>query len=136
MLIVLNQSPALFTLSQKAYARLIELGIPVRPANAWRGDGDGPVVIYDEAVDGVLVSDNPDDAEKSAGGWIHSDYRYSTEDFMFGENRTHPLLVQVVQELGQDASADGARLRIFDIPDTVAPIITNDGAGWEVAAWL
>lgn len=39
--------------------------------------------------------------------------------------RTDPILIQVVEELGQEANGDGAELEVVTIPDDVAYYITD-----------
>lgn len=48
--------------------------------------------------------------------------------FYRDENRNNPLLVQVVEELGEKANGDHASLRVVEIPDDVKwEIVEYDG---------
>ncbi len=39
------------------------------------------------------------------------------------KNRTHPLVIKVVEELGDEANGRHAKLKIIDVPDDVKWII-------------
>lgn len=47
------------------------------------------------------------------------------------EYRSHPLLIQVVEELGEEANGEDARLKIVEIPDNTLFYINNfEGSEW------
>ena len=104
MKVVINTCAGGFGLSQAAYKRLIELGVPegpyVRPT--WNSETD----CYDSEPrnEGIIFNNNGND-EGYGGGW------FITED------RSHPLLVQVVEELGAAAGCVRADLKVVEIPD-------------------
>lgn len=86
MKIVINKCHGGFGLSDAAYEKMIEWGIPALPA-----DRDG---------------------------WAR-------------ENRTHPMIIKAVTELGSAANGDYASLAVVDIPDDVEwQIDEYDGLEW------
>lgn len=92
-----------FSLSDKAYERLIELGIP--RVNYSDNEDSNRQVIYDDTL--------ADDEDKIGFGrfwdnWISDD-----------NSRTHPLLIQVIEELGKESWGSSAELRIIKIPSDV-----------------
>lgn len=99
MKLVLNKCYGGFGLSDLAYRRLIELGVKV----------------YDD------INDLPE-ARESEELWIlddkrHRNYYSNVDDSQF---RSHPLLIQVVEELGEeDASGQLSMLKIVEIEDGV-----------------
>lgn len=106
MKIVINTCFGGFGLSQKAYKRLIELGMPC--------------VAYEPGK-----SDSNDDKIIFKGGLTSNDKEY-WDTWMRYEDRNNPLLVQVVEELGEEADGTCASLSIVDIPDDV---------DWEISEY-
>ena len=93
--IAINDCWGGFGLSQKAYERLIELGFPVC------------------SID--LDAEEPEPT-------IYEDDRPGRDRYwrMWDDNeRTHPLLLQVINELGDEASGGLAKVRIVTVPDDV-----------------
>jgi len=122
MKIVINKCFGGFGLSDAAYEKLIEWGIPVRQYQEQERDEKTNLYKSEPLNDGEIIFDHTSgiqthltDAVISLGG------RYW--DSWTGENRAHPLLIKVVEELGERASAKHAELAIVDIPD---------GVGWEI----
>ncbi len=129
--VVINKCYGGFNLSQKAYAKLVEYGVPVRKyIEQKRGDNglylpepnnDGEV-LFDRSLTprvsgdgpGALIDnqywDNPDSNSSYWGRYWETWTR---------DNREHPLVVRVVEELGDDANGDCARLKIVEIPADV-----------------
>lgn len=108
--VVINKCYGGFGLSDKAYEKLIEWGIPTTSIKDTRK--------FEEII---YVSENADDSLLGTLYW--SDY--------FRNNRSHPLLIKVVEELGEDANGHFSELRIVEIPDDVEYIIEEyDGMEW------
>ncbi len=124
MKIVINKCFGGFGLSEAAYEKLIEWGIPVRQYQEQERDketgrykpqflNDGEV-IFDRKL-GTGGSDTHQDLTRamiSLGG------RYW--DSWTEGNRDHPLLIKVVEELEKEASGKCAELVIVDIPNAVS----------------
>lgn len=110
--VVINRCFGGFGLSDKAYERLIELGMTAQPYNE---DGN-----LDEGVD-ISVHTDPKDA-----GVFGKYYKHWSE-----KERTDPRLVQVVEELGRKANDRFAELKIVEIPDDIEWTIEEyDGVEW------
>lgn len=100
MKVVINKRWGGFGLSDKAYERLKELGYDKRAIK----DSKKPAkeIAIDEKR-GFIKKDK-------TRNW----YYWSAADYI---ERNDPLLVQVVEELGEEANADLAKLVIVEIPD-------------------
>lgn len=106
MKIVINGCFGGFGLSDKAYERMIELGIPL--------------VEYINEEQGKVIHTNYDSPIIKLSGTKYWDSW--TRDC---ESRSDSILVQVVEELGDEASNRFAELKIVDIPDDVCYGITE-----------
>jgi hypothetical protein len=98
MKIVINKCWGGFGLSQEAWKRLIELGVPVYDID------------NNNVEDTFVVFRNED-------GEFWNTWR--------GEERANPLLVQVVEELGEKADGDHAALKVVEIPEGVDWLIDD-----------
>jgi len=125
MKVVINNCYGGFGLSDKAYERLAELGVPIRKyIQEMRGDdglfkqetGNEGEVIFDRELTPVGEDKFNDIYHKYKGKSRFSERYWDT---WTRESRTHPLLIQVVEELGKDASSEVADLKIVEIPDDV-----------------
>lgn len=111
--IVINTCFGGFGLSETAYERLIELGIPVRKyiEEEMRKDGTYKKVPQNE---GQVIFDrnlsDPKDPMISFG-------RYW--EVWIDKERENPFLIKVVEELGKKANGRYAELKIVEIPDNV-----------------
>lgn len=125
--VVINKRFGGFSLSDEAYERLIELGVPVRkytnqPINPETGLYDIPVpenegeVIFDRELT-PKGEDSMNDIYHEYKGKTRMSQRYW--DTWLEENREHPLLIQVVKELKKKANGTVADLKIVTIPDDV-----------------
>lgn len=113
MKVVINKRYGGFGLSDAAYARLIELGVPVKAYD--------PVADNEpDAPNRVIFDDTPSPETRRSD--VHGQRYWSplSWDRTF---RNDPSLVQVVEELGDKASASLASLRVVEIPD---------GIEWEI----
>ena len=121
MKVVINACFGGFSLSEKAYEKLIEWGVPVRGYVIEKRGADGlykpqPLnngeVIFDRDLDTY-------DGEyaKLAKATRQLCGRYW--DDWIDKNRTHPLLIRLVEELGDSAGGRVSQLKIVEIPDGV-----------------
>lgn len=125
MEIVINKCFGGFGLSDKAYEKMIEYGIPVQRHYKQERDPkthlyqDQPLnngeVIYDREL---TPAEEDDFGERNYRGlWG----RYW--DSWIDKNRTHPILIRVIKELGEEANGRHAELNIVEIPE---------GVDWEI----
>src|SRR5574343_1689365 len=126
--IVINKCYGGFGLSDKAYERMIELGIPVRAYKEKRRGKNGLVKPNPDNEGEIIFDDNLVKDSTNRVGCI-SGNRYW--DAWTRNNRTHPVLVQVVEELKSKASGSLAKLKVVSIPDNVEWTIEEyDGVEW------
>ncbi len=121
MKIVINKCFGGFGLSDKAFEKLIEYGLPVHRYIEQERDPetmlfkphplDGQEVIFDRSLE---AGDNP---ILSKDRMISLMGRYWAT-WLDGK-RTHPLLIRVVEELGPKANGQCAELHVVEIPDDV-----------------
>jgi len=97
MKIALNVNYGGFELSQKAYERLIELGVN---ATKDRTSSSSELCIHEYT-----------------GEDIEFYGRYSS--YLGYDVRTNPLLIQVIEELGDDANTELSCIEIVEIPDGI-----------------
>ena len=100
-------------MSQAAYTRLIELGIPAVP---YLDDQERREKLRSQYPNGQVVFDYEDPNSDPPKYRTERYWDYWTHEL---ENRTHPLVVQVVEELGTAASDHLSDLRVADVPDGV-----------------
>lgn len=120
MKVVTNKEIGGFELSNKAFERLLELGMILTSLNSEKQCINPHADIY--------KSNNRDFGDK-----LEDKLRYNfVHDF--GENiikiRSNPLVIKAVEELGSDA-ADECTLKIVEIPDEVDVFISEDDDGTE-----
>lgn len=120
MKIVVNRCFGGFSLSQAAYERLIELGVPLKKyAEPERNPETG--LYEEEQDDGECIYLSEDRMSFLGRYW----------DTWTRDSRTHPLIIQVVEELGEKADGPCAALEIVDVPDGVDwQIEEYDGKEW------
>ena len=130
--VVVNRQFGGFGLSDAAYERLAELGIPVReyiePVRGEEGryiepDSNKGRVIFD----GSLEETN--ELRQSMSTLRGTKYWDTwTRDY---ENRSDPLVVQIVEELGEAANGRFSQLEVVTIPDGAEWTIEEyDGKEW------
>jgi hypothetical protein len=112
MKIVINKCFGGFGLSDKAYEKLIEWGIPVKKYEEEKRNENG---LYEPQPlnDGEIIFDRTLSPEKEETFTLLSRYWESWLD----NNREHPLLVKVVEELKEEANNKFSKLKIVEIPD-------------------
>jgi hypothetical protein len=126
MKVVYNSCYGGFGLSQKANKRIAELmGIGCYYFKS-TAEGYKPVLDGDDRSSFRSAFTVPNFHELYAearkkegkGSCEHSNAVYNQYDFPeFRDDRDNPILVQVVEELGDEASGGYAKLRIAEIPD-------------------
>lgn len=66
----------------------------------------------------------------------NENYNYRAYEAPLRDNRFHPLLVQVVEELGKEASGSCAELKIAVLnPDYLTSMLIEEHDGYESVKW-
>jgi hypothetical protein len=122
--IVINKCFGGFGLSDKAYEKLIEWGIPVRkyieePRNPKTGLYD--IEVPENKGEVIFDKELTPKGESRFNDIYHKFKEISSRywETWLDEKRDHPLLIKVVKELGQKASDCHANLKIIKIPADV-----------------
>lgn len=125
MKIVKNSCFGGFSLSDKAYEKLIEYGIPVRKYEKEEQNPDtGLYNNKPENNEGEVIFDRDldDENDKISKTMRKLGGRY-WDCFLNRHNRNHPLLVKVIEELGgghrTGASGQFSNLEVVEIPDDI-----------------
>lgn len=125
MKVVINACHGGFGLSEAAYEKLAEWGIPIREyVQEKRGeDGlykDEPLndgeVIFDRELT-PLGADKFNDIYHQFKGKSRFSRRYW--DTWTRDSRQHPLIIRVVEEMGEAASGECAKLKVVEVPEGV-----------------
>jgi hypothetical protein len=112
-----------FGLSDAAYEKLIEYGVPVRKYIT-QEQGDDGLYKPQPLNDGEVIFDReltPHGEDKFND--IYHEYkgksRFSSRywDFWTRKSREHPLIIRVIEELGEAANGTCAKLKIVEVPD-------------------
>ena len=114
-----------FGLSNAAYEKLIEWGIPVRNYKEPKRNENG---LYEIETDDEVIYDRELTllGEDESNDKLYHFYK-DADNSLFGrywdtwtrENRTHPLVIRVIEELGEAANSRCAKLKVVEIPDDV-----------------
>ena len=117
--VVINVCFGGFGLSDLAYEKLIEYGIPVRAyIEEKRNPKTGLYDIKEPSNEGEVIFDRTlSDGRFNDSEHIRLMGRY-WETWLSGK-REHPLLIKVVEELGEKANGRCAKLKIVEIPGGV-----------------
>ena len=125
MKIVINVCYGGFGISDKAYEKLIEWGVPVQKYSRVGRDESTGLYPDNPANEGEVIFDK----ELTEPGEcpftdIYHEYKGRVRENRYWDTwlhsfRTHPLLIRVVEELGREASGPYAELKIVEVPDDV-----------------
>lgn len=125
MKVVANRCFGGFGLSDMAYEKLIEWGVPVRAYVEQERDPTTGLYLPQPANDGEVIFDRdltpPDKRDKQHDLIRRIGGRYW--EAWIRDNRSHPLLVRVVELLGELSYGKHAKLEVVEIPD---------GIEWEI----
>jgi len=130
MKIVINKRYGGFGLSDAAYEKLIEYGIPVcKYVPEVRDPETG---LYPQMSEDEVIFDRdltPEDERSKMDNLMRKMERYW--ETWLRNKRDHPLLLRVVEELGDAANGKYSSLKIVEIPDSVEWVIEEyDGQEW------
>ena len=139
MKVAINTCFGGFGLSDAAYEKLIEYGVPVRKyINQELGDdglykpqplNDGEVIFDRELT--AKGEDRLNDIYHDYKGRSRFSQRYW--DSWTDRNRSHPLVLRVIEELGDKANGACAKLKIIEIPDGVKYVIEEYDGNEHIA---
>lgn len=123
MKIVINNCFGVFGLSEAAYEKLIALGIPIKVYKEQERDSTGKYLPEPDNEGEFIFERHPSDPMCALDGkyW----------DTWLRNNRTHPLLIQILEEMGETASGKYGSLKVVEIPDGIEwEIEENNGNEW------
>ena len=119
MKVVINRCFGGFGLSERAYERLIELGVPVRAYIEQKQNPETRLYEPESWNDGEVIFDRALTPEQDFSDEAHRRWFGRYWDSWLCDQRTHPLLIQVVEELRVTASGNNANLAVVEIPDGI-----------------
>lgn len=118
MKVVINKCYGGFGLSEAAYEKLAEYGVPIKAYIEQKRNPTSSLYEPEPKNGGEVIFDRAiSDQNKSSDAMMRLDGRYW--DSWTSSSRAHPLVVRVVEELGERASGRFAKLRIVEIPDDI-----------------
>lgn len=123
MKVVINKCFGGFGLSDAAYEKLIEWGVPVRKYIEQERDPETRLFLPQPANDGEVIFDReltPPEADSfSELYWRYKGTGANSRywDCWTRETRTHPLVIRLVEEMGAAANGRCADLKVVEIPD-------------------
>lgn len=130
MKLVINRCYGGYGLSDAAYEKLIEWGVPVRKYDKQERDPETKLYKDQPLNDGEVIFDREltpqgecdlNDLYWKFKGKSTLQSRYW--DCWTKENRAHPMIVRLIEEMGEQANGGCADLKVVEIPD---------GVDWEI----
>jgi hypothetical protein len=125
MKIVINRCHGGFGLSQKAYKWLIDHGMEHRPYITQTRDPVTKRLMHEPRNDGEVIFDPCVGESGYWEMWIRHCKGW--------KGRVHKLVVRCVEELGDAANGDHARLKVVEVPDGVEWYVGNYDGVEQVA---
>ena len=133
MKIVINKCFGGFGLSDKAYEKLIEWGVPVKKYIAEKRDTETGRYKPEPLNDGEVIFDREltPVGECTINDTYHKYKNKSRIQTRYWDTwtrgaRTHPLIIRLVEELGDEANGFAASLKVIEVPD---------GVEWEISEY-
>jgi len=127
MKVAINTCYGGFSFSEKFYEKLIEYGVPVKKFVEQVIDPETRQYLPEPLNDGEVLFDRTLSSDESDimikmcgkywGSWV-------------GDDRSHPLMLKIIEELGEDANGQHSKIEIIEIPDDVEYTI-DDYDGME-----
>jgi hypothetical protein len=124
--IVINKCFGGFGLSDAAYEKLIEWGVPVRKYTKQQRNEKTCLFLPEPLNDGEVIFDREltkpgEDSFNDIYHQFKGKTRYTERywDCWTRESRTHPLVIRVVEELGVEANGSCAELAVVEVPDNI-----------------
>jgi hypothetical protein len=108
--VVINKRHGGFGLSDAAYEKLIEYGVPVVAYVEGNDDGEREVIYDDDLTQDKSPLYCSMRRLRGSRYW---------DTWITRSNRNHPLVVRAVEELGEAADGKYAKLKVVEIPDDV-----------------
>lgn len=116
MKVVINAKFGGFGLSEAAYEKLHQWGVPIKAYIYEKRDPETQLYLPEPLNDGEVIFDRTlSEPSQLNTAMIHLSGKYW--DTWTKENRTHPLLIRVVEELKDGANGRCSKLKIVEIPD-------------------
>ncbi len=120
MKLVINTCYGGFSLSDAAYERLVELGVPVRKYINQKRNPETLKYLPEPLNEGEIIFDR--ELSPSNEGSVDELYHKYKPNGILGrywetwidDNRSHPLLLQVVEEMAEKANGRSADLKIIE----------------------
>ena len=130
MKVVINRCYGGFGISDAAYEKLIEWGVPVRKYVKEERDPEPQLYKNEPLNDGEVIFDHEltPEGEDDLNDLYYKfkSVRERYWETWLSQSRTHPLLIRVVEELGEKANGRHAELKVVEIPD---------GVEWEISEY-
>jgi len=122
MKLVINTCYGGFGLSDKAYEKLIEWGVPVKKYE--EQERDPKTGLYDNSNTDRVIYDRkltPKGEDSLNDLCVDNDFKFMGRywEIWTREERDNELLIKVVEELGEEANGRCADLEIVEIPDGI-----------------
>lgn len=127
MKVVINRCHGGFGISDAAYEKLIEWGIPVRKYVEQKRDPETGLYLQEPLNEGEVIFDREltPEGEDSLND-LYYKYKSVLERYWetwLSDQRSNPMLIRVVEEMGEKANGRHAELKVVEIPD---------GIEWEI----